>query len=427
MKKAAAIGAGIVCLSLMFSSVYANEVSTSSGILLKTLTQVRAEGMGGAQSGVQTDEAGAVGWNPAGLYGNRYPGVSAVYFRGMADDNFGALNFEMPLGANLVCGAGLMFYDAGAFELNDSSGETSTVAAQRDFLAVLTGAYHLTAFHTGITMGANLKVLQSTLLEEYSAFAAAVDLGVRVNWGGVLKPFQIGLAVKNLGTPMKYVDSADSLPAYALVGLGYDVFQDKIVGVLLAGDAQFDLASNWRGSLGTEVRLYDWIALRGGYKLGYDTNSFTLGFGFHFENFQLDYAFSPMQTFDSLHSASLKYTFGPVSSAKVVQEEDASASEPTYQVGEVEKKPDVPVEKVPAEIVEIQRAGGRVSNVIMNIGSEQGIKIGFNGVIVDTAGRPLATIVVRQVDPNLSLAEVVGLGRDIGNNASAVIEKPVAK
>jgi len=63
----------------------------------------------------------------------------------------------------------------------------------------------------------------------------------------------------------------------------------------------------------------------------------------------------------------------------------------------------------------------------MNIGSEQGIKIGFNGVIVDTAGRPLATIVVRQVDPNLSLAEVVGLGRDIGNNASAVIEKPVAK
>jgi len=161
--------------------------------------------------------------------------------------------------------------------------------------------------------------------------------------------------------------------------------------------------------------------------LGYDTNSFTRGFGFHFENFQLDYAFSPMQTFDSLHSASLKYTFGPVSSAKVVQEEDASASEPTYQVGEVEKKPDVPVEKVPAEIVEIQRAGGRVSNVIMNIGSEQGIKIGFNGVIVDTAGRPLATIVVRQVDPNLSLAEVVGLGRDIGNNASAVIEKPVAK
>jgi len=378
---------------------------------------------------LQTDEAGAVGWNPAGLYVNRFPAVSAQYYRGLTEDFYGALNFDVPLNRDWAVGAGLAFYDTGSFDLSTDTGESSKVLGQRDMLAALTGAYHLRAFATGITLGANLKMIHSALLDEYTALAAAMDLGACVELPGVLRPVRVGLAVKNIGTPLKYGKNNDPLPTYALLGMAYEIFRNPTLAILLAGDVQYDFKDTWNETFGAEVSLYDWLALRGGYRVDSDLGEFTMGLGFRLGRFQLDYAFGPRQVLDSLHLASLKYTFGSVPSAK---REVPSAPEPEeeedYQVGEVEKKPEVPVEKVPAAVAEIQRTGGLVSNVILHIGSNQGIKAGFNGVLVDSANRPLAAIIIRVVDPALSLAEVIGLGKDPGNDAQAItviIDKPI--
>lgn len=426
----AMIGFGMMCLLLAYGQAEAKSTSGSSGILLKNPTSVRAEGMGGAQTALTTDEAGANGWNPAGLHGVKYPGVSAIYYRGLADDMYGAVNYEMAFDNQWTGGLGLLYYDAGSFELNTDADTTSTVPAQRDFLAVLTGAYYFNALSTGFTVGANLKLLQSTLLNQYSAFAAAVDLGARLKWGGVLKNLEAGLALKNIGTPIKYIDSADSLPSYMLFGLGYHAYRNSTFSVLVAGDGQYDLEKTFRSNLGAEIRILNMFAVRGGYKLNYDLGSFTVGAGFCYKNFELDYAFNPSQSLNSVHSASLKYTFAPVQvQVDNTEEKERAAAEAAAakQLEEIAKKPEGPVEKIPVEILEIQRAGGRVSNVIMNMGSDQGIRVGFGGVILDAAGSPLATIIVRQVDPKLSLAEVLGLSRDISDNVTAVIEKPVEK
>jgi len=274
-------------------SVNASETASSAGLLLKQTTRVRAEGMGGAQTAVTTDEAGVIAWNPASLYRNQGPEVSAVYYQGLSDDYFAAADFDMAANKDYSVGAGLMMYNGGTIDLNSETGDTtSTVNAQRDFLATVTGAYHMALFGTDLAMGANLKFLQSTLLEQYSAFAVAADLGAQVGFSGWLKDLQAGLAVKNLGTPLKYIDSSDPLPSYALAGLAYQAVKSDAFSLLLAGDVQYDWANTMRSNVGAEIGITEYLFFRGGYKVSSDVGSFTVGLGFNFSDFQFDYAFS---------------------------------------------------------------------------------------------------------------------------------------
>jgi hypothetical protein len=419
------IWTGLICFFTFSPLVFATDTSSSAGLILKQITSVRAEGMGGAQTAVITDEAGAVGWNPAALHSGDYPNLSAVYYRGLADDSYGSLNYDQSINPDLTCGGSLLFYDAGSFDLNSDSGETSTVSAERDYLASLTGAYHLGLFGSGLTVGANLKLLRSTLLAQYSAMAAAVDLGTQVQFAGWLKNLQVGVAIKNLGTPIKYIDHADSLPSYALLGAAYHIYQDKIFSVLLAGDSQYDLESAWRGNMGAEVNIASFLALRGGYQAGSAIESYTVGIGFNFENFQLDYAFTPTSVLNATHIASLKYTFGPLAKPENFREQETA--EAPVIIPDVEKQNEEPVQKIQVGVLEIHRAGGRASEVIMSGGSEQQIKVGYEGALVDSAGHPVAALIVRQVEPKLSLANIIGLSRDIDNNVIAVINIPVKK
>jgi hypothetical protein len=405
---------------------YSKDTGSSAGLLLKQITSVRAEGMGGAQTAVTTDEAGAIGWNPAALNQGQYPDLSAVYYRGLADDSYGALNYDMAMNPDLACGAGVLFYDAGSFDLNSDAGETSTVSAERDFLVSLTGAYRMHFLGTNLAAGANLKVLQSTLLAKYSALAAAVDLGVQAQFTGWLSNLQAGLAIKNLGTPIKYLDNTDPLPSYSLLGLAYNVHQDKTFAVLVAGDAQYDLENTWRENVGVEIKIVDFVAVRGGYQINSAIESFTLGIGFNFENFQLDYAFSPTQALNATHIASLKYTFGPLAKPEAPHEAEAGEA-PVVIPENVEKQNGGPVQKIQVGVLEIHKAGGRASEVIMSGGSEQQIKVGYEGALVDSSGHPVAALVVRQVEPKLSLADIIGLSREIDNNVTAIIEIPVKK
>lgn len=420
----------VVTLGLFTAlSAHSQSPATSGGMVLKQRTSVRAEGMGGAQTAMPAGEAGAVGWNPASLQSGGFPELSAVFYRGLADDAYGSLNYDMAVNREITCGGSLLFYDAGAFDLTTDSGETSSVSAQRDFLGCLTGAYRFGFLGSGLAVGASVKFLQSTLLGNYSAFAAALDAGALVQLGGELKNFRIGAAVKNLGTRLKYIEDADSLPAYGLAGLACDVYRDKTFSAVFALDAQSDFENSWQGNAGAEISIADVIALRGGYKIASAIESFTLGIGFTFENFRLDYAFGPVQDLNSTHLASLTYVFGTVAGPKISRDAASESGEAAVVIPDnVEGKPDRPTEKIRAELVEVRKVGGRAAAIVMNAGAEQQIKAGYEGTLVDASGHPVAAFVIRQVDPKLSLADVIGLSREIdGTNVIAIIEKPIAK
>ncbi len=87
-------------------------------------------------------------------------------------------------------------------------------------------------------------------------------------------------------------------------------------------------------------------------------------------------------------------------------------------------KPKGPVEKTKAEILEIERAGGRVTKIIIAAGSSRKISPGLDGIVVEPNGSPVATFQIQLVDPEKSLADVLGLSRDVSDYAVAIINRP---
>ncbi len=406
-------------------SVWALETSTSAGILLKKNASVRSAGMGDAQTAVKGDAAGAAVGNPACLMGETWSSLSAVYLRGVAEDSYGALHLTAPYSENWAFGGSLSLYDAGNFELTNetATGEetVSSVSAQRDYLATVTGAYRLPLLGQNFALGASGKLLRSTLLDNYSAMAFALDLGLR--WDAAQLPLHAGIALKNNGTAVKYRNTADPLPGAVLLGVAYDAFQNTRTQVLVAYDMEFDREQNLRNHLGAEVGIMDLFFLRAGYKSGYDLNALTVGFGVRYNELQLDYTFTPSQALESMHYASVKYSFDPVSFSTAAPTAETNETDP--MAVNVESGPEEKVaSRVKADVVDVRKTGGRAVGVVLNVGSEQNIKLGYKGVLFDPSGSPLAGLRIVQVENKLCLGEIVGMGKEITSSAIAVLDIP---
>ena len=139
-----------------------------------------------------------------------------------------------------------------------------------------------------------------------------------------------------------------------------------------------------------------------------------------------------MEVLNSVHRVGLGYTLAPLpgqaaSAEDMEVEEKVETIDDIVDSMEVTSKPERKTEKLRAQVLEIRRKGGLVSEVVMNLGSDHGIKVGYQGSLMDAHGVPIAGIVVNTMDPEISLAEVKGLSKDIGNDVWAIIEKPAGK
>jgi hypothetical protein len=427
------VGAGLLLLTAQ-GAVIAAGPGTTSAIILKYNASPRAEGMGEACVAVSNDQISAAKNNPSGLFNNDMQEISAVYNRGIMDDAFGCLNYSQPLGDKFSIGGTFLYYDAGRFDLTTLAGDTIHVNAQRDFLGVLTGAYELHILGRDILIGANLKCVHSTLLESVSAFSVALDLGTMYELRELMDWLYVGLAIRNLGTPMVFVEVADPMPVKIQMGLSYQLLRSTQHSLLLAADMHMDLEDHVRGNFGVEYWFDKTVAVRTGYKVGYDLDNLTAGVGFRYMNFQLDYSFSLMKAFDSMHKFSLTYTIaqdlarkqeitrsGPPQSEATPR----STSRPVSQsISKVKPRPvSTPVPTVTARIVRIDKIGNEPKTLIINIGENRQTRIGYKGEISDTSNRVVAKIEILEVYPQRSMAYITSRSGKIDKNAKVCIFK----
>ncbi|TFG94392.1 MAG: hypothetical protein E4H13_14940 [Calditrichales bacterium] len=81
--------------------------------------------------------------------------------------------------------------------------------------------------------------------------------------------------------------------------------QTLLVAVDMIQPRDYDQQYN----IGVEYGFKNILFLRGGYKLNYDEESFSLGFGLMYKNYRIDYAFSDFGDFlDSVHRFSFGFT-----------------------------------------------------------------------------------------------------------------------
>lgn len=279
-------------------SFFALAAGTSGGILLRQAVGSRAQGMGEAFTGV-ADDATALYWNPGGLRQVAGLQANATYQAGLADSAYEQFMLSYRLGDIGTGGVGLSLLQGGMIELDNPDGSLRKVQSQSDLVLAAGFGANLTS---SLGLGLALKLLSSTLAEEVSASAVAVDLGALL---AVSEALTVGVVLQNAGTEIKYREEGDPLPLTARLGAGYQVTLTEDHAGLLAVDLVKPIDQDFSVHAGAEYWYDGFLALRLGYKAGHDLEGLTAGFGVHYQFLQFDYAFGLVQELNNTHKVSL--------------------------------------------------------------------------------------------------------------------------
>lgn len=122
-----------------------------------------------------------------------------------------------------------------------------------------------------------------------SANAVMVDIGGQLPINSELTT---GLAIKNLGSKPKFIDTAFNLPRDYRFGFSYKPtgFQSRLeclADLVLAND------SRPKYNFGAEYSDQKLYAVRAGYGFQYDSRDISFGGGLYYKQFKFDYAFVP--------------------------------------------------------------------------------------------------------------------------------------
>jgi hypothetical protein len=319
-------------LFLCAPTVYAGDparIGTAAGEQLLVPVGARDMAMGGASIANSTG-LDAMYWNPAGLPGLQ--GRASAVFSTMQifnDINHNYLAIGLNAGSFGTLGFSLKALNFGDIPVTtnaDMDGETGQTFNPLFFTLGVTYAKRLTdAIQFGVT-----GKLVSEKIDRASGSAWAFDFGIQYHQVGGVAGLSLGLAVKNIGTNLKYTGPAllteatdagsnrqdfrerpttsNQLPTTIDLGLGYTYNINEDNALLVTGLFTNNNFGNDHLKFGLEYQYTDLIALRGGYvdvaKTATDETNYkwALGAGVNVPlgnvKFGFDYAYRDSEYFD---------------------------------------------------------------------------------------------------------------------------------
>jgi long-subunit fatty acid transport protein len=258
---------------------------------LKIEPSARSTAMGGAYSAVGND-TDSIYYNPAGLANLKSREFSATYVQYIQDITYGFTGGALPLGESSAIGAGVTFLSVSNLEKRSVTSDSLTpdsLFGATDMALTLSYAHSV---GDGLNLGTNVKLINQSI-ESVSAGTVAVDFATFYKMNDY---FSVALNLQNIGNGIKFVEEVDLLPANLKLGISY-VSSSKLT---LACDVNNYLVDEkLYACLGMEYWLNDTIAIRAGYKSGYDTESLGsstgigVGLGIMLSGLGIDYAFVP--------------------------------------------------------------------------------------------------------------------------------------
>lgn len=274
-----------------------------SGLILSEVFEARGLAMGDAQ--VAVDDVTAVQINPAAASGLATPRATAFMKPAPFGRLVGSLGYVRPFKSGAIAGS-VTYQTLGDVDFVTSSGQQKSINAGTDI--VLSVGYGAKLYQE-LKGGLSVKYLSSKLGEQYSASAVMLDMGAIVPLA--VEGAVLGVALRNLGTGLEYLNVSEKLPAEVRGGVSYTKSFDE-VSVLVAMDAIHGFNTDETGAgMGVEVGWKRMISGRVGYRSGADLKSIVLGLGFSWQGVGLDYAVEPQaESFGMSHGMSLTYRFG---------------------------------------------------------------------------------------------------------------------
>lgn len=274
--------------------------ASSGAQFLNIDVSARAVGMGSAYTAA-ADGAGSIGYNPAGLLGGAGVEAALSHTRWLMESSHDFAAVAFPL-KGLRAGVGYSRFAAGEMTARDASGAIAGSFSNTDQSVSL----NLAGRVKGFGLGAGVKYITSSLGGE-NADTFAADLGVTAGFG----PVTLGLAARNIGPGLKYLDQADPLPLAVSVG----ALARIVPGFGLSADVTH-LVHDDRTvlSVGSEYALLPALSVRAGYLAGRttaadDNRGFSAGAGVNLAGASLDYALTPYGELGSAQKITLRKRF----------------------------------------------------------------------------------------------------------------------
>jgi len=305
------------------------KVGTAGAQFLKIGLSARATGMGEAFN-VVVNNSEAIYWNPAALVLVENSDLSGSYVQWPADitysgfayatkiESFGTIGFHL---------AGLKAGDMKVRTIFNPEGDGRMFTASQ-FVGGLSYSTYLT---DKFSVGATWKYIQEDFWT-YTAKNWAVDIGTYYKTG--FRSLVIGMSIMNFGPEMGFngsfteygnAPSADgtyqttdfetyALPLTFRLGLAMYVYETEDMKLLTALDTNKPNDNVQRVNAGLEFTFMDILALRGGYKIGYDEDAFSFGAGINYAlfgsaNLRVDYSYSDMGVLEAVHRGSFGVSF----------------------------------------------------------------------------------------------------------------------
>ena len=283
-----------------------SDAGTSTAQFLKLGAGARADGMGGAFVGM-ADDSTAIYWNPAGLNKIDKKTLSvmhAMWFEGIYYD---WASYAQKVGNIGVFGIGVQYLSYGSITQVDNTGLDTGSFSPTDMCLALSYARNF----KGYDLGANIKYISSKIQDTASAYA--IDAGVQHSLIVMDRRLELGMAVQNFGTGMKFLDEVDPLPFNIKIGGAYWIKGNwaAVLDVNAPIDNQVYLGA------GTEYvyKINDKMNAAG--RVGYNTrtldtgglNGIGAGLGFTYLDYAIDYAFVPYGDLGNTQRISLLVKF----------------------------------------------------------------------------------------------------------------------
>ena len=288
------------------------KVGTLGGQSLKIGVGARAAAMGDAYVAI-ADDATAVYWNPAGIARLSGQSISINHTAWPADILFDQAAYVF----NVKWIPGMLGVNVRALTMSrdkvrttylpDGTGETFDAG---EWAYGITYARSLT---DKFSAGFSINYIQ-TGLDDVTGKSTTFDFGTLYDVG--ILGAKIGMSIQNIGGDMTFIDEKVKMPVFFRVGGSFSILQHGDSRLLTAAEFTHPPDNSEKLNLGAEYSFHDYLFLRGGYKMNYDTEGMTAGFGVKFpltlvksSVARLDYAYSDLKYLSQAHRVSVNVSF----------------------------------------------------------------------------------------------------------------------
>jgi hypothetical protein len=180
----------------------------------------RQAALGGKNVTIYDDDVNQVNFNPATINAEMHNHLALNYGSYFGEVSYGTASYAYTYDRHLqTFQAGINYVNYGSIEGYDESGQPTTSFSGSEI--ALSAGYAYTIPNTTIHLGANAKLISSTL-ESYNSLGGALDIGFifidernDVNWAFV---------IRNIGTQFTaYSELRENLPLEVIVGVSQEL------------------------------------------------------------------------------------------------------------------------------------------------------------------------------------------------------------